>query len=1128
MAVLMNIPQSLDNNNKRKNVNLWGILKGEIERPKHMYKIDIDERLQGYALVDLVGYESTNVTGFAIGQVVTVITRATLNHMTKNNIDRLPVKLTNSTLKMTDNPSKNMEDYVEYLSWKKEGNSNEWTVATTECEIINSNENEEFVSVMTDAFKNGWVLDYPIEIPLTYRVCTPETEFVMINTDQLKAKAPTYKGIPHKENSIIHNTNKNTDNNNFEQNQNNEQQNEGSQYVKAEISTRSTMGEEPKGYEELKEVVKKTESKNNKIRSKLIESLMATENDSHKNFFDLVKEGLHQSWRTEVLGETLRDRFKEVVKTSVLRKYDKDIDTQFLLQEQMLLSHAGKMYARQEVAPVIGVDIDDVHLIEKTTNSAVYSIAHNFNELALNLIENILEIPSGVLVRANYSIKGELKGFKGSSGVDVITVCRKNPYLLGYFMDMDISVMDKLAMIFRVNLKDSKVVDLRGALLCRAFLLKESSVLGNSTCTNRYTIIKGVESVKKGSKFQQQLLLQTGKYVKHGTEQNLMNLLPNLVDTSTFRENKDFDMNVGDAYEYYIRYGLGVELELGGNLWVTDYTYAKKEYYILSKLRRMVKNNRVDIGENAQSLIDEELANFEKEREYTLGLPKGTFKLEKEQRNIGNVFQNGAFAITGVPGSGKTTCVELATNLINRFIATQRVVVYTAPTGKSASRLSEVVGTKVNTLHSQFFLSMGASIFDDEGTEVNAYSDKIIVIDESSFINLDDAYTIMTKLPESTIVIFLGDVEQLQPIGKGKIFQTILQMLPTLKLGVSKRSADGSSISLNCDRILNQPNQPLIIDDETLLYNTSEDSKITSYVKDIFKYYKGENKYLPSGFVSKCKYGDIDIDDIQVVTPINGKEWGVKAINKEIQDIVNPRSNNNMTVGSVSKDGKERQEFRLDDRVVHLSNEKERVHFVTEGGLYKISKTRGISNGDIGKVKRIVKGVNIKSSMFDCDEDTEERISNAIGLPLSDSDDVFQKRPTTVLMFVEYKTYSVKDSKNIDVTVVYNLDMKSDYGNFLEVTKKSIKNLDLAYALTTHKMQGSEAKVIIALVNKVGWSGSTFINKNMLYTIISRAKLQLYLIGDYKGTNSAFEVGRCINIIDRIDTVGDKFLYKRV
>lgn len=66
-------------------------------------------------------------------------------------------------------------------------------------------------------------------------------------------------------------------------------------------------------------------------------------------------------------------------------------------------------------------------------------------------------------------------------------------------------------------------------------------------------------------------------------------------------------------------------------------------------------------------------------------------------------------------------------------------------------------------------------------------------------------------------------------------------------------------------------------------------------------------------------------------------------------------------------------------------------------------------------------------------------------------------------------------------------------GFVCEYTKETISELELAYALTVHKAQGSEFKYVVFYADK---HSARMLNKNLVYTAFSRAKTKLFVFGD--------------------------------
>ena len=90
--------------------------------------------------------------------------------------------------------------------------------------------------------------------------------------------------------------------------------------------------------------------------------------------------------------------------------------------------------------------------------------------------------------------------------------------------------------------------------------------------------------------------------------------------------------------------------------------------------------------------------------------------------------------------------------------------------------------------------------------------------------------------------------------------------------------------------------------------------------------------------------------------------------------------------------------------------------------------------------------------------------------------------------------------------------MVNGYDNIMYLEGKDLGNLELAYALTAHKMQGSQSKAIIAVFGRSG--SPMFVNRNMINVIITRSQEFVGLIGSVEGSNSAIERGR-VNVSPR-------------
>ncbi len=89
---------------------------------------------------------------------------------------------------------------------------------------------------------------------------------------------------------------------------------------------------------------------------------------------------------------------------------------------------------------------------------------------------------------------------------------------------------------------------------------------------------------------------------------------------------------------------------------------------------------------------------------------------------------------------------------------------------------------------------------------------------------------------------------------------------------------------------------------------------------------------------------------------------------------------------------------------------------------------------------------------------------------------------------------------NGDIGIIIDIDtneeslrVEFDDGKIVKYKKEDIKDLDLSYAITVHKSQGSEFKCVIIPMMQVA---PMLLTRNLLYTGVTRAKKLVILLGD--------------------------------
>ncbi|HHO57707.1 MAG TPA: AAA family ATPase, partial [Oceanithermus profundus] len=155
------------------------------------------------------------------------------------------------------------------------------------------------------------------------------------------------------------------------------------------------------------------------------------------------------------------------------------------------------------------------------------------------------------------------------------------------------------------------------------------------------------------------------------------------------------------------------------------------------------------------------------------------FKLVREHRVV---------VLTGGPGSGKTTTI--ATLLAAPEMHRLRFAI-AAPTGKAARRIAEVARLPAETLHR--LLGLGEARRPLYHAR-NPLPLDLLVVDETSMLDAEVAAFLADALSPSTTVVFVGDPDQLPPVGPGQFLRDLMEHAATLRLTKVFRQAEDSPI----------------------------------------------------------------------------------------------------------------------------------------------------------------------------------------------------------------------------------------------------------------------------------------------------------------------------------------------
>ncbi len=147
------------------------------------------------------------------------------------------------------------------------------------------------------------------------------------------------------------------------------------------------------------------------------------------------------------------------------------------------------------------------------------------------------------------------------------------------------------------------------------------------------------------------------------------------------------------------------------------------------------------------------------------------------------IFVRPLSVVWGAAGTGKTTIIRAILQAIEKTHAQDATFLLLAPTGKAADRIREKTGKPASTIHSFLYkrqwLNPNQTVRPGGGQK----EDKVTtyVIDEASMLNLELLAALFRAINWSVVqrLIIVGDPNQLPPIGRGKVFADIIDWLRT-------------------------------------------------------------------------------------------------------------------------------------------------------------------------------------------------------------------------------------------------------------------------------------------------------------------------------------------------------------
>lgn len=753
----------------------------------------------------------------------------------------------------------------------------------------------------------------------------------------------------------------------------------------------------------------------------------------------------------------------------------------------------------------------------------------NVSDMFMLILCTLLEIKQNI-VSSNFG------------NADIVTVCKTNPYNLVYFNNhVAILDLDKLAMFFGVFKQEDfkpRCVAYMHSLLTDA----DNTLINSRTCIPHQDLLRGIKYGFAVTQAYNDLIVASGYAVNLNIIENLNYYFPHIEkdsfrlksgNKSRFSNNVVYDLGCSTAValETYLNSGLGILCNFNNLEYVCDYTLLQAEMAIYKKCKSIYDYHlkSKDMLKSTEEIMAG-VSRFEALKGVNAeGKP---FKLETEQVNAPQLLKHGIFALIGRAGCGKTTTVETIMHVLKDVYDIDiDDILLLAPTGRAASRMFELTKSRAYTIHSALGIGRQEQATNAiEKKQAKLLDKKVVIIDECSMIAVDLMYRLLSQLKNDVVLIFVGDIAQLLAIGFGKPFALLLKYLPYTALTEIKRTASNSSISDFANGMLNMalpysriipPNVSTFEKRADVICISDIEQNIASLVVTLCTYHLAANI---TQFNILREVGDrypfidekgVKPDDIQIVTPIkkSSYKWGTIALNKAVRDLFNPYRNQPRIKAVKSKYNLEDAiEYRVGDRIINNVNHAKATRYdydEANGVFIESQDTIGVMNGEIGKIEKIIDGCafTLYSDRF-----LTERRKSA----------VHKEREKQVFIVASFQTFSEDLDELVSNYIIFTtekVDVPDDPSAYY-VLAEGVSEIDLAYALTAHKMQGSQAKIIIAPIFNI-YGYSDFMCLNMLYTIVSRAQKALYLLGSVCGDDSAVAFSRKVTVIDKRYSVFD-------
>ncbi len=434
-------------------------------------------------------------------------------------------------------------------------------------------------------------------------------------------------------------------------------------------------------------------------------------------------------------------------------------------------------------------------------------------------------------------------------------------------------------------------------------------------------------------------------------------------------------------------------------------------------------------------------------RQLVLGETGTSISLSEEQlQGAVMALQEPVCVVTGLPGTGKTTLLKVVSRMLVDFGAK---VLLIAPTGIAAKRMSHVTGLPAQTIHRAFGALSKAHM-----QEITAAEYGGVFLDDEDMDSTSESLGEWRYTPEHPHEADVVFVDEASMVDAHLLYRILISTKSTCRLVFIGDVAQLPSVG---------PGQ--ILSDMI----RSGFFPVVS-LREVFRQHEQSGIIRAAHAIVR---GDIpvmeEVGKDFVFIPLDSEDEILSALLRVVEALFQRRSEFQVlsprhggTLGVINLN--ECLRTLLNPKQAHLTEFGVGKHVLRQGDRVMVTKNDymlGVYNGDVGKISDIVR----MGKKFD---------------------------PFTVM------TSRQEDNSRVEVKL---------YGStsVMQIPLNKAHLLRLAYAMTVHKSQGQEYdNILLPWVRGFGPQ----LERNLLYTAITRAKKKVYLFGHPQALARAIQTAK--------------------